>query len=86
MESLAVLQYDSSMPLAGLSYVGDLHWVQRKLLPWKRTDSRYNVSIIEDGQYELAQVLRSYNSRDCIPTFHKHKKKRSFLTVFKLFL
>lgn len=63
MEAMAMLQYDSGLPLATLNYVGDLQWVQRKVLSFQATDNRYNQSIID--QFEVADILLDYNARDC---------------------
>ena len=65
MEAMAVLQYDSSLPLATLDYVGDLQWVQRKILPFRQLDNRYNQSILSEDQFELSDIFRDYNARDC---------------------
>ena len=63
MEALGVLQYDSSMPLAGLNYVGDLQWIQKRILGYRQTDNRYNQTIL--NQFEMADVFKVYNARDC---------------------
>lgn len=64
MESLAVLQYNSGLPLAKLYCTADLHWVQRRLVPFRnREDSRYNVSVID--QFEISEILEAYNAREC---------------------
>jgi len=63
MEALGVLQYDSGMPLAGLNYVGDLQWIQKRILSYRQTDNRYNQTIL--NQFEMADVFKVYNARDC---------------------
>ena len=63
MEALGVLQYDSGMVLAGLNYVGDLQWIQKRILGYRQTDNRYNQTIL--NQFEMADVFKVYNARDC---------------------
>lgn len=63
METLGVVQYDSGIPLAGLSYVGDLKWMQKRILNYRQTDNRYNQTIL--NQFEIADVLKIYSARDC---------------------
>lgn len=63
MESLGLIQYDSSIPLAGLNYVGDLHWIQKKVLQFRQTDNRYNQSVM--SEFEISDLLKAYNARDC---------------------
>lgn len=65
MESLAVLHYNSGLPLAALYCSADLEWVQRSLVPFRsRQDNRYNASII--NQFEIHEVLEAYNARECM--------------------
>jgi hypothetical protein len=72
MESLAVIQYNSGIPLTGLHYVGDLQWLQKRMLNYRQSDNRYNQTVM--GQFEISDLLRAYNKRDC-----KHSKYLIFL-------
>lgn len=60
---MGVIQYDSGMPLTGLHYVGDLQWVQKRMVDYRQTDNRYNQTIVK--QFEIANLLRAYSARDC---------------------
>ncbi|XP_032792340.2 transmembrane protein 231-like isoform X2 [Daphnia magna] len=62
MESLGVIQYDSGIPLTGLHFVGDLQWVQKRMVEFRQTDNRYNQTIVR--QFEISDLLRAYNARD----------------------
>ncbi|XP_057380896.1 transmembrane protein 231-like isoform X2 [Daphnia carinata] len=62
MESLGVIQYDSGIPLTGLRFVGDLQWVQKRMVEFRQTDDRYNQTIVR--QFEISDLLRAYNARD----------------------
>ncbi|XP_046444441.1 transmembrane protein 231-like [Daphnia pulex] len=62
MESLAVIQYNSGIPLTGLHYVGDLQWLQKRMLNYRQSDNRYNQTVM--GQFEISDLLRAYNERD----------------------
>lgn len=64
MESLGVIQYDSGIPLTGLHFVGDLQWVQKRMVEFRQTDNRYNQTIVR--QFEISDLLRAYNARDCM--------------------
>lgn len=63
MESLGILQYNSALPLAELHLVADLEWAQKRLLNYRQSDDRYNVSVFP--QFELAEVAKNYYARDC---------------------
>ena len=63
METLGVIQYDSALPLSGISFVGDLNWVQRRMIKYNQRDHRYNETKFND--FEIADLLRDYTDRDC---------------------
>jgi len=65
METLAVLQYNSGMGLSKVQYVGDLTWVQRKILHFRQPENRYNHTIIQSDRFEVADILKYYHSRQC---------------------
>ncbi|KAI9551937.1 hypothetical protein GHT06_022274 [Daphnia sinensis] len=64
MESLGVIQYDSGIPLTGLHFVGDLQWVQKRMIDFWQTDNRYNQTAV--GPFEISDLLRAYNARDYV--------------------
>ena len=63
MESMAVLQYNSGLPVSDLSYIGDLKWTQKYVLPFGQPETRYNKTIID--RYELFDLIKIYQSREC---------------------
>lgn len=63
METLGVIQYDSGLPLSGLRYVGDLRWIQRRMLNFRQIDNRYNHTVFD--KFEISEILRTYTDRDC---------------------
>ena len=65
METLAVLQYNSGMALSEVHYVGDLTWIQRKVLHFRQPENRYNETIIRSHRFEVADILKHYHSRHC---------------------
>ena len=63
METLATIQYNSGIPFCELKYVGDLQWIQRRMINFGETNNRYNQTIMK--QFEIFEVLKDYNDRDC---------------------
>ena len=64
METMAVVQYNSGMPLSKVHYAGDLSWVQKKVLQFRQPDNRYNKTVISH-QYEISDIVENYHSREC---------------------
>jgi Transmembrane protein 231 len=63
MESAAVLQYSSPIPLSAVHCGGDLQWIQRKVLDFQKRDDHSEKPVFD--QFELSDVLRNYYQRDC---------------------
>jgi len=63
METMAVVQYNSGMPLSKVHYAGDLSWVQKKVLQFRQPDNRYNKTVISH-QYEISDIVENYHSRE----------------------
>ena len=70
METMAVLQYNSGMAISKLHYVGDLVWVQRKMLQFQQSENRYNETIVQSDRFEVADILKHYHSRQCKLSFY----------------
>ena len=81
MESAAVLQFASPIPLSAVHCGGDLHWIQRKVLDFQKREDHYEKPVFD--QFELSDVLRNYYQRDCkfnFTIFIYHDLIRSFST------
>ncbi|KAI3371716.1 hypothetical protein L3Q82_024279, partial [Scortum barcoo] len=70
MQSLAYVQYSSSVPGAKLFISGDLRLQQRTPLPHRGLYNIYNVSVIDGSSplasaYDLNNIIRSYQERNC---------------------
>jgi len=63
METMAVVQYNSGMPLSKVHYAGDLSWVQKKVLQFRQPDNRYNKTVISN-RYEISDIVENYHSRE----------------------
>ncbi|KAF3689245.1 Transmembrane protein 231 [Channa argus] len=69
MQSLAYVQYSSSVPGAKLFISGDLRLQQRTPLPHRGLYNIYNVSVIDGSSpfasaYDLNNIIRSYQERN----------------------
>ncbi len=63
METLGIIQYNSGIPFCGLRYVGDLQWIQRRMVNFRHTNNRYNQTVMKE--FEISEVLKAYNEREC---------------------
>ncbi|XP_026166226.1 transmembrane protein 231 [Mastacembelus armatus] len=73
MQSLAYVQYSSSVPGAKLFISGDLRLQQRTPLPHRGIYNIYNVSVIDGSSpfasaYDLNNIIRSYQERNLTTT------------------
>ncbi|XP_072374072.1 transmembrane protein 231 isoform X1 [Scyliorhinus torazame] len=74
MQSMAYAYFSSSIPGSQFTVNGDLKLHQREPLRHKGVDTRYNVSIFNDGSpfasaYDVARVIASYQDRNVTTTF-----------------
>uniref|UniRef100_UPI00398E4CF4 transmembrane protein 231 isoform X2 n=1 Tax=Pristiophorus japonicus TaxID=55135 RepID=UPI00398E4CF4 len=74
MQSMAYVYFSSSIPGSQLTVNGDLKLQQREPLRHRGLDTRYNISVVNDGNpfasaFDLADIIASYQDRNVTTIF-----------------